>query len=137
MPIAFAERMVVKMKRGVTRAEMAACVAGGGGLNIDLTTCGRDCCEGLSQRFAANSASTKMCAASSDRENGRERNTSSPTNRQFTVHLNRNCLVNSNARDKYALALTMLKGHARSTWHQSDFPNVVMCRAYEIPESGP
>jgi hypothetical protein len=38
--------------------------------------------------------------ASSVNVNCFERNVSSPTKRQFTVHLKKNCLVNSNARER-------------------------------------
>lgn len=41
------------------------------------------------------------CDASNESENIFERNISSPINRQFTVHLKRNCRVNSKALKIY------------------------------------
>lgn len=100
--MAIAERVAVKMNRGVTLAATTACFSGGidDGLSMERTMSPSGCLDGLSQRVVMKRISRKMCEANKIRENPDERNFSSPTNRQFTVHLNMNCLLNSNARDK-------------------------------------
>lgn len=70
---------------------------------------------GLIQRVARKSKRIVKCNRSRIIEKLRDRKTSSPTNRQLTVHLYRNCRVNSNERDKYPSAFVGRKGSARTT----------------------
>jgi hypothetical protein len=92
--------MVVKMNLGVTLAEICACLAVEGGLKIEMMRLGRDCFDGDVQRVVANKTSREIWVASNVNANCFERNVSSPTKRQFTVHLKKNCRVNSNARER-------------------------------------
>jgi hypothetical protein len=92
--------MVVKMNLGVTLAEIRVCLSGDGGLTIEVMRLGRDCCDGFIQRVVLNRMSREIWVASSVNANCDERNVSSPTKRQFTVHLKKNCRVNSNARER-------------------------------------
>lgn len=61
--------------------------------------------DGLSHVLETNKANMEMCTANKDKEKPRERKIPSPTNLQFTVHLNINCLVSSNALEAYPLGL--------------------------------
>jgi len=71
---------------------------------------------GLIHLVARKNTSSVRCENSRTVEKLRDRKTSSPTNRQLTVHLYRNCLLNSNARDKYPSAFVGRKGSARTTY---------------------
>lgn len=97
-----ADSVVVKTKPGVTLEEMTACFSGGvdDGLIMVWMISGMLCRDGLSHRVNMNRASKRTCKDKRPLEKPLERNISSPTNRQFTVHLNRNCLLNSNARER-------------------------------------
>jgi hypothetical protein len=55
--------------------------------------------EGFTQ-FLKKIANKDICSTSRPTENSLERNVSSPTNRQFTVHLNMNWRDSSNARER-------------------------------------
>lgn len=50
-------------------------------------------------QLAAKMSSKETCNTNKAKENSLERKVSSPTNRQFTVHLNKNCRDSSKARE--------------------------------------
>jgi hypothetical protein len=89
----------------------------------------RDCPDGFNQRVVANKTSRETWVASNVNANRLERNVSSPTKRQFTVHLKKNCLVNSNARERYPCGLCSVNGNDSRTC-------VCQCEAMEKAISG-
>lgn len=95
-----AVRTLVKMKSGVTRFDVLTCMDSGGGLISCLMASNGDFPAGLSQRVVRKPMRSVAWTASSAIEKGFDRNVSSPTKRQFTVHLKRNWRVNSKALEK-------------------------------------
>ena len=93
-------RMLVRMKEGLTRCAICCWTLSGIGLNRVLRMSMIDRPDGRVQRVCTNSR--KQLRPQTDRaiENSRDKNVSSPTNLQLTVHLKRNILVNSNARER-------------------------------------
>ena len=90
--------MAVNMKEGVIRSDVSCCTLGETGLMIAEIKACMDGADGRIQRVAKNSKSKQRLDMTSINEKFRERKISSPTNLQFTVHFQRNCLENSNAR---------------------------------------
>jgi len=88
------------MKRGVTLDVIAACCWGPGGLKMERTAVDKLCFDGASHLVVTNSVRRRTCAESRAREKPLERKTSSPTKRQFTVHLKRKALEKSKARER-------------------------------------
>lgn len=104
--------MVVNMKEELTRRDICSCASVGSGLKaagmtLDMiveTTVemNSDKCipDGRIHRVSTKNMSRLRLARARANENFRERKVSSPTNLQLTVHLKRNCRVNSKARPK-------------------------------------
>jgi len=88
---------------------MACCIfpPGSSNFNAFLSSSDIGFSAGRSHLVVANSMRVLMCPTSSDTENSLLKNTSSPTNRQLTVHLKRNCLENSNALLRYPIKFAM------------------------------
>lgn len=91
-------RMDVKMKVGVTLRDINCWAFDGRGLNAVDVRAGIERPDGRVQRVRAKIASNARCTAIRDIANSLDKNLSSPTNLQLTVHLNRNCRVSSNDR---------------------------------------
>lgn len=72
--------------------------------------------DGRTQHVAIKRPSKEICTTSRARENSLDRKISSPTNLQFTVHLNRNRLVSSKAREMYPTKFSWRKGIASRTY---------------------
>lgn len=66
--------------------------------------------------FSANRTNVVMWAKSRARWKYRLKNTSSGRKRQFTVHLNRNCLPKSNAWLTYPTGFTKRNGSPNTSW---------------------
>lgn len=102
--------VVVNIKEGVTRRDICSCASVGSGLKaagmtfdmmVDTTVeMKSDNCipDGRIHRVSRKNMSRLMCARARANENFGERKVASPTNLQLTVHLKRNCRVNSKAR---------------------------------------
>ena len=60
---------------------------------------------GFNHLVKMNNAKVLTCPINKVVENALLKNIFSPTNLQFTVHTNKNCLDSSNALDKYPIAL--------------------------------
>lgn len=103
---------VVKMKEGVTRRDICCCDWDESGLKIVDTKAGRASPDGRIHRVAKNNSRRLKLVPAKTSENSRDRNISAPTNLQLTVHLKRNCLVNSKARPIYPYALIRRNGKA-------------------------
>lgn len=73
--------------------------------------------EGLIQRVVTKNTRRIRWMDSRVVEKLRDRKTSSPTKRQLTVHLYKNCRVSSNARDRYPTAFAGRNGSARITYY--------------------
>lgn len=99
MPMTFEVRIVVSTYCGVTRRETKFCTLPRGSwrrsTRVIIVSMGRPAV--LSQRVTAKMARTFICPRSRAVENPLLRKTSSPMNRQFTVHLKRKTLENSKA----------------------------------------
>ena len=115
MPIAIEARMDVIMKDGVTLREINCWALGGSGLNAVDIKAGIERPEGRVQRVRAKIASNARCTAMRLIANSLDRNLSSPKNLQLTVHLNKNCRVNSNDRARYPFAFAGRNGKASVT----------------------
>ena len=98
MPMAIEARMDVMMKDGVTLRDINCWALGGRGLNAVDTSAGIERSEGRVQRVKIKVASKARCTAMRLVANSLDKNLSSPTNLQLTVHLNKNCRVSSNER---------------------------------------
>lgn len=104
--------VVVNMKEDVTRRDICSCASVGSGLKaagmtsdmtVDTTVEMKpDNCipDGRIHRVSRKNMSRLIFARARANENFRDRNVSSPINLQLTVHLKRNCRVNSKARPK-------------------------------------
>lgn len=102
--------VVVNMKEEVTRWDICSCASVGSGLKaagmtmdmaVDTTVeMNSEKCipDGRIHRVSRKKMSRLIFATARANENSRERKVSSPTNLQLTVHLKRNCRVNSKAR---------------------------------------
>jgi hypothetical protein len=112
----FAVRTVVNTNCGVTLREVARWITGPGGCRIMWINPKSGRPDGRIHRVAEKRSKSARCAKSKTIENSFERNLSSPINLQFTVHLNRNTRVSSNAREKYPAALTGRNGNDISTY---------------------
>src|SRR5439155_16243457 len=112
MPMAIAVKIVVMMNLGVILDAMVRSTSAEGVLMIQEAIWKRLQPDGLSQRVIPNTARSETWEPSRNMENSFDRNKSSPTNRQFTVHLKRNCRINWNARDRYPIALSGRNGKA-------------------------
>lgn len=104
--------VVVNMKEDVTRRDICSCASVGSGLKaagmtsdmtVDTTVEMKpDNCipDGRIHRVSRKNKSRLIFARARANENFRDRKVSSPINLQLTVHLKRNCRVNSKARPK-------------------------------------
>ena len=90
--------MDVTMKDGETLRDINCWALGGRGLIAVDIRAGMERPEGRVQRVGTKIASNARCTAIRDIANSLERNLSSPTNLQLTVHLNKNCRVSSKDR---------------------------------------
>ena len=98
MPTAIEVRIDVIMKDGETLRDMDCWALGGRGwIAVDIRA-GIERPEGRVQRVWTKIASNAKCTAMRVKANLFDKNTSSPTNLQLTVHLNKNCRVSSNDR---------------------------------------
>ena len=111
-------KMVVRIKSGGRSASRDACMSLDGWNNERAKSRGLSL-EGLIHRVRTNIASVVMVRASNVVANPGDRNTSSPTNLQLTVHLNRNLLLKSKERDKYPILLACKNGNARMNYFGS------------------
>ena len=98
MPMAMDVRVDVRMKDGVTSRDIVCWALGGRGLIAVDIRAGIERPEGLVQRVRTKIASSARCIAIRVIANSLDKNLSSPTNLQLTVHLNKNCRVSSNDR---------------------------------------
>ena len=98
MPMAIDVKVDVKMKEGVTLRDMSCWALGGRGLIAVDNRAGIERPEGRVQRVRTKNASNARCTAIKVIANSLDKNLSSPTNLQLTVHLNKNCRVSSNDR---------------------------------------
>jgi len=91
--------MVVMIQSDWMRASISSvsCQSGSSDKN-SFSIAGSERREGAVQRVVAKTSRSVACAASSAYENSEDRNASTGTNRQFTVHLYRNCRFNWNER---------------------------------------
>ena len=112
------------MKDGVICCRISFCFFNGRGLNRVCIISGIERPEGRIQRVMANSPSRLRFVTPSPIENPLDRNVSSPTNLQLTVHLKRNCLVNSKALETYPIALTGKNGKASVTYPSHQPPSL-------------
>lgn len=102
--------VVVKMKAGVTRRDIFSCASVGSGLKaagmtldmmVDTTVemkSDKSIPDGRIHRVSRKNMSRLIFASARANENFGERKVPSPTNLQLTVHLKRNCRLNSKAR---------------------------------------
>lgn len=98
MPMDKEPRTVVKIKDGVTRRDICCCASGESGLKIVGRKAGTESPDGRIHRVAKNNSRMLKLVIAKTSENPGDRKISAPTNLQLTVHLKRNCLVNSKAR---------------------------------------
>ena len=98
MPMAVDVRTDVKMKDGVTLRDISCCALGGRGSIAVDSRAGIERPDGRVQRVRTKNASSARCTAIKGVANPLDKNISSPTNLQLTVHLNKNCRVSSNDR---------------------------------------
>lgn len=98
--MAMAARMLVNTNSGVTLRAVLCCFSLGGGITKCLSASTGEAPAGLDQRVARKTESNAAWTASRASEKGRDRNVVSPTKRQLTVHLNKNCRESSKARDR-------------------------------------
>ena len=90
--------MDVIMKDGETLRDIDCWALGGRGwIAVDIRA-SVERPEGRAQRVRTKIASNARCTAIRIIANSLDKNLSSPTNLQLTVHLNRNCRVSSNDR---------------------------------------
>lgn len=98
MPIAIEVNIDVIMKDGETLRDIDCWALGGRGLIAVDIKVGIERPEGRVQRVRTKTASNARCTAIRVIANSLDKNLSSPTNLQLTVHLNKNCRVSSNER---------------------------------------
>ena len=98
MPIAIEFRMDVIMKDGDTLMDINCWAFGGRGLIAVDIKAGIERPDGRVQRVRTKVESNARWTAIRVIANSLDKNLSSPTNLQLTVHLNKNCRVSSNDR---------------------------------------
>ena len=98
MPIAIEVRMDVIMKDGETLRDINCWALGGRGLIPVAIRAGIERPEGRVHRVRTKIASHARCTAIRVVANSLDRNVSSPTHLQLTVHLNKNWRVSSKDR---------------------------------------
>ncbi len=89
-------KIAVMMKDGVVSRYICCCALTGNGLNAVDIKAGTESPEGRIHRVHKNVASSVKCTIISATANSRDRNLSSPTNLQLTVHLYINTRESSN-----------------------------------------